>query len=75
MKKLARCLILAAMVAVAMPAWSQTSSTTGQSPQGNSANAGGPSKPGAWITGKQVRSDGHAIRHDTARSLPEQPER
>ena len=46
MKKLASCLVWAAIVAIAIPAWSQTSSMTGQSTQGNPANAGGPAKPG-----------------------------
>ena len=46
MKKLLSGVVVAAIVAVAWPAWSQSSTTQGQSTQQNASGTGGPSQPG-----------------------------
>jgi hypothetical protein len=46
MKKLLSGVVVAAIVPVAWPAWSQSSTTQGQSTQQNAPGTGGPSQPG-----------------------------
>jgi hypothetical protein len=45
MKKLLSGVVAASIVAIGLPAWSQFSTTQGQSPQQNVPGTGGPSKP------------------------------
>jgi hypothetical protein len=72
MKKLLSGVVVAAIVAVAWPAWSQSSTTQGQSTQQNAPGTGGPSKPGvSGLPGGQIRPDGDALWYNCARSNPE----
>jgi hypothetical protein len=61
--------VIASIVAIALPAWSQFSTTQGQSPQQNVPGTRRPSKSGVGVAWKQIRPDGDALWHDSARGL------